>query len=169
VNNWTPLWNFCVESSLWDESDLVVKVFLTMMAIKDADHVVRFSAYQIARKARKTEVEVLEALKVLSSPDTKRLEPQEYEGRRIKAVEDGWLVLNGEKYREMVQEEMRKARNRRAQAAHRQREKEKAMKSGKPLAGENSAVSAMANGDHAAADAITTQALPETMERAPGD
>lgn len=170
MNTWAPLWNGIVDSSIWDEPDYVVKVFLTMMAIKDADHIVRCTAYQIARKARKTETEVLEALKVLSNPDTLRLEKQEHEGRRIKAVEDGWLILNGEKYREKVQIEMRKARNRRAQAAFRQRQKEREMRSGKPLPGEGTAARAMENGDQASADAITSAALPdEKEERAPGD
>lgn len=125
MNSWAPLWSFCVESSLWDEPDFVVKIFLTMMAVKDGDHICRFTAYQIGRKARKTEAEVLTALKILSSPDTKRKEKQQYDGRRIEAVEDGWLILNGEKYREMVSIEMTKARNRRSQKAFRERQKQK--------------------------------------------
>ena len=127
MNTWAPLWSFCVESSLWDEPDYVVKVFLTMLAVKDQDNVVRFTAYQIGRKARKTESEVLDALKILSSPDKRRIERQKYEGRRIEAVEDGWLILNGAKYHEMVREEMRKNRLRKAQANHR------AKLAGKPL------------------------------------
>jgi len=57
----------------------------------------------------------LDALRILSEPDLRRKENQEHEGRRIKAVDDGWLVINGEKYRDKVREEMKKARNRRAQ------------------------------------------------------
>lgn len=124
MNTWAPLWSGIVESSIWDEEDFVVKVFLTMLALKDSDHVVRKSAYQLGRLARKDEGEVLEALKILSSPDTKRLEKQPFEGRRIRAVEDGWLILNGEKYRSMISREMKKARNRRAQAAFRKRKAE---------------------------------------------
>ncbi len=123
MKNWAPLWNSIVESSIWDEPDVVMKVFVTMMAVKDSDHIVRKSAYQIAFLARKTEVEVLDALKVLSSPDTKRIGPQPHEGRRIQAVEEGWLILNGEKYRAMVQLEAKRARNRRAQAAFRERKR----------------------------------------------
>lgn len=110
-----------VDSSLWDEPDYVCKIFLTMMALKDYDHIVRQTAYGLAKKARKTEQEVLDALKVLSSPDTKRKEHQPFDGRRIKAVPDGWLILNGDKYRQLVQDEMRRARNRRAQQAYRDR------------------------------------------------
>lgn len=158
MNTWSPLWSFCVESSLWDEPDYVVKVFLTMMAVKDEDHIVRFSAYQLAHKARKTETEVLDALKILSSPDTRRLEKQEFNGRRIKAVEDGWLILNGSKYREMVSIEMKKARDRKAAKAY--RERQKAIKnSGKPLPGEIAAIRAMENGDSEAAEAIAAASV----------
>lgn len=96
-----------------------------MLALKDSDHIVRLNAYQLGQRSRKSEVEVLEALKVLSSPDTKRVEGQEFEGRRIRSVEEGWLILNGEKYREKVQLEMRRARNRRAQAKWREKQKSK--------------------------------------------
>lgn len=140
-----------MDSSLWDEPDFVVKVFLTMMALKDADHIVRLTAYQIGRNARKTEPEVIEALKVLSEPDTRRLEKQDFNGRRIEKVEDGWLILNGQKYRDMVSEEMKKARNRRAQAAWRDRQK---MKKGGPLPGEDAYIKALERGDEAGAAKI---------------
>lgn len=113
-----------MESSLWEEPDYVVKIFMTMLAKKDSDHIYRGTAFALGKQANKPEAEVLKALQVLSSPDKRRMEHQEYDGRRIKAVEDGWLILNGERYREMVSEEMRKARNRRSQAAWRARQKE---------------------------------------------
>jgi len=148
MNTWAPLWNGIVDSSIWDEPDYVIKVFVTMMALKDADHVVRLTAYQIGKRSKKDEREVLDALKILSSPDTKRLEKQAHDGRRIMAVEEGWLILNGEKYRAMVSLEMKRARNRRAQKAWRERQKSK------PLPGENVAVAAESRGDMATVDAI---------------
>jgi len=102
MNTWAPLFSKIVDSSLWCEPDFVVKVFITMMAKKDADHIVRGSAFNIASWARKTEKETLEALRILSSPDTRRLEPQPFEGRRIERVEDGWLVLNGKAYQDLM-------------------------------------------------------------------
>ncbi len=89
MDRYAPLFSMIVESSLWDEEDYVVKVFLTMLALKDCDHVVRSNAYRLSRLARKTEKEVLSALKVLSNPDKKREEPQEFEGRRIEKVDGG--------------------------------------------------------------------------------
>jgi len=129
MNTWSPLFSKIVDSSLWHESDQVVKIFLTMLAKKDADHVVRANAYNIGQWARKTESEVLEALKILSSPDTGRIEPQPFEGRRIAKVDDGWLILNGQAYENL----MRQA-NRRAYKTAWQRDKRAA---GKLLPGEN--------------------------------
>jgi hypothetical protein len=148
-----------VDSSIWDEPDYVVKVFLTMLALKDSDHIVRLNAYQIGQRSRKTELEVLDALKILSSPDTRRVEPQEFDGRRIQSVEDGWLILNGQKYREMVSKERVKARNRRAQEAWRQRQKAKNVD--KPAKGEIEYLRAEQNGaSEAELDHIVTQHLP---------
>lgn len=117
------MWSGIVDSSIWDEEDYILKVFLTMLARKDADHIYRGNAYNLHTQSRKSEEQVLNALQVLSSPDTKRKEKQPYDGRRIKAVEEGWLILNGEKYRAQVALEMKRARNRKAQAAYRDRQK----------------------------------------------
>jgi hypothetical protein len=124
VNTFAPLFNKIVDSSLWCEADHVVKVFLTMMAKKDSDMVVRGSAFNISQWAKKTEAETLDALKILSSPDTKRIEPQPFEGRRIKRVEDGWLILNGKFYRDLMVKENERARKRRWAAEKRAQERE---------------------------------------------
>jgi hypothetical protein len=157
MNTWAPIWSTIVDSSLWEEDGDVVKVFVTMLAVKDADHVCRLDAYRIAKKCnfrgkdgRVDEIKVLDILKVLASPDKRRVAEQEFEGRRIKAVEDGWLVLNGEKYRSMVKREMERARWRRAQALRRQKRKG----NGKPLAGELAAMKALEAGDEATYDRL---------------
>ena len=127
MNTWTPLWSGIVESSLWEESGDVVKVFMTLLARKDSDDICRLNAFNIHRICNIGEVEVLEILKVLASPDTRRIEKQEHDGRRIQAVDGGWFILNGQKYRDMVERERKQARWRRAQANQR------AVKAGKPL------------------------------------
>lgn len=123
MNTWAPLWSGIVESSLWEESGDVVKVFMTLLARKDADHICRLSAYKIHKLCNIDELDVLDILRVLASPDKRRREQQEFDGRRIEAVEDGWLILNGAKYRQMVSDEMRKARLRRAQANFREKKR----------------------------------------------
>lgn len=101
MDSWAPLFSKIVESSIWDEDDLICKVWITLLALKDADHVVRKNLYQIARAARKTQEDVSRALKVLAGPDNRR-PGQEHDGARIQLVEDGWLVLNGQVYQDMM-------------------------------------------------------------------
>lgn len=126
MNTWTPVFGSIVDSSIWAESDLVVKVFVTMLAKRGADNVVYASAYQIGHWARKTEKEALEALQVLASPDKKRLEPQKFEGRRIQKVEGGWLILNGQHYQEVMRSMNRKNYKATKEREYRRRRKDKA-------------------------------------------
>ena len=160
MNTWTPLFSKIVDSSVWTEPDNVVKVFLTMMALKDADQVVRYNAFAIGQRAHKTEEEVLEALEVLSAPDKKRIEPQPHEGRRVEKVDGGWLLLNGQYY-----EDLMRSINRRAYKAGKQREYRAR---GKPLAGEVATLKHEGNGDQAAADRAAEASLPESARGLPG-
>jgi hypothetical protein len=133
MKNWVPLWNGLVDSSLWQEPDHVFRVFMAMMTLKDADHIVRLDSHKLARRLhmQKDYPKVADALKILSEPD--RFQPdQEFQGRRIKLVAEGYLILNADKYREMMKIEMQRARNRQAQAAWRARQKK-----GVALPGEN--------------------------------
>ena len=125
MNTYAPLFKGLVESSIWLEPDTVRIVWITMLALKDRDHVVRHNAFQIGRFAVKSEQEVIEALKVLSSPDTRRIEPQPFEGRRIERVESGWLILNGEKYFQQAKLTYKIISNRDAVARHRANHPEK--------------------------------------------
>src|SRR5258708_34246058 len=109
MNTYTPLFSQIVDSSIWCESDIVCKVFLTLLAKQDADHVVRGTAFNISIWARKTEQEVIDALAVLGSPDTKRLEPQPFNGSGDQKVEDAWLFLTGGKYQQIKFEGKRRA------------------------------------------------------------
>lgn len=131
MNRFAPLFSQIVDSSLWEEKLSVRIVFLTMLAKKDCDHVVRGTLYNLHRWANVSQEEVMEAIKVLESPDERRrLEKQEFEGRRIEKVEGGWKILNGAKYeREMqrIAEQVRKAKWAR---------EHRAMKAGTPLPGE---------------------------------
>jgi len=94
-----------------------------MLALKDKDHVVRYTAYQLGSRAHMPEAEVLECLETLSKPDTKRIEPQPFEGRRIQKVEDGWLILNGQLYANIVKKMQERAYKSRWQANKRAEQK----------------------------------------------
>lgn len=125
MNYYVPVFAKIVDSSLWSEPDFVVKVFITMLVKKDKDGVVRANAFNIAQWSRKSEDEVLKALKILSSPDKKRIEPQANDGRRIQRVEDGWLILNASFYQDLMRQANRREYQRKKQAEYRAKVKPK--------------------------------------------
>lgn len=114
-----------VDSSLWKEKLSVRVMFLTILSLKDADHICRFDAYQLHQKANLTPVEALEAIEVLKNHDTQRPKEfaQEFEGRRIQEVPEGFLVLNGQKYRDKMQKAKIRAYKTDWQANKREEEK----------------------------------------------
>ena len=122
MTGWVPIVSDIVDSSLWDEPDYVIKVFLSMLAKKDADFIVWGDIYTIAKHANKRDriEEVLEAIRILESPDTKKpLVKQKFDGRRIEAVTGGWKILNGPKYQQLVSDFREKKRKREWAAKHR--------------------------------------------------
>ena len=123
MNTWAPIFASIVDSSLWDEDDAVCKVFITILAKKEMDQVYRGTAYRLGKQTGKTEEEIERVLKILCNPDKRRREAQEFDGRRLRKVEGGWLVLNGEKYERLMREEMERLRWRKAQAKAREKKK----------------------------------------------
>lgn len=125
AEHWCPVFEAIIDSSIWEEPDYVRIVFLTMLFKKDHQHMVYGTAFNIASWARKTEVEVLKALKILSSPDRRRIEKQEHDGIRIQKVADRqWFILNGKKYQDLMVENNERSRKRRWAAEKRAQEKE---------------------------------------------
>lgn len=160
MDRYTPIWSKIVDSSLWTEPDFVVKIFLTMLAKKDRDNIVRGNAFNIGSWARKSEAEAIEALEILSSPDKKRLEPQKYDGRRIEKVDEGWLILNGEYYQDMMIKANRREYKRNKQAEYR--------KKGAPITGEASTMRATKAGATVEqTDEMTKLALPDRLQEQP--
>lgn len=155
MTRYCPIFSDIVDSSIWDEEDFVVKVFITMLAKMDRDFVVRGTAYNISKWSRKTEIEVLNALKILSSPDKKRLEPQPHEGRRIEKTQDGyWLILNGKKY----QEEMQRINRREYQ---RQWAESRRNKKSTPSPLERAYEKAAMDGNEALCDELAASGIPD--------
>jgi hypothetical protein len=121
MSQYFPVFEDIVDSSLWEEPDFVVKVFLTMLAKKKRGGFVWGTVFNLSRWAKMSEEKAAEALKVLESPDTRRLEPQEFDGRRIEKVEGGWLILNAETYQKKMQEVNARLSNAERQARYRER------------------------------------------------
>lgn len=87
-------------SSVWMESHATVRVWLTMLARADANGYVAASVPGLAHIAHVTREECEQALGVLLAPDADS-RTKDHDGRRIEAVDGGWVVLNARKYRDL--------------------------------------------------------------------
>jgi hypothetical protein len=91
-----------LDSSIWLESNPTRIVWLTFLAAMDETGFAQFAAVgNLANRARVTIEEAEEAVRILSRPDGSSSDP-ENNGRRIERVDGGWIVLNAEKYRDIV-------------------------------------------------------------------
>ncbi len=96
---WVKLWRQIVTSSVWVEDDATLRVWIAMLATMDSDEVVRASVPGMASLCRISIEQMRHAVSILSAPDPDSRSPTD-DGRRIRAVEGGWFVINAEKYRE---------------------------------------------------------------------
>lgn len=119
---YTKLFSELIMSTVWREPDHVRILWITMLALKDhRTHVVRSSIPGLADAARISMDQCIQALEVLQSVDPYS-RTTDFDGRRIQTVDGGWLILNGEKYKNILdaddrreyqrvkQQEYRKAR-----------------------------------------------------------
>jgi len=117
--NYVPIFSTIVDSSLWKEPAHVCKMFITMLALKDREQRVPHTSWTLAQKANLTAEEAAEALRILSEPDTRKRplvegeKPQPHEGRRIELLPDGqgWKILNGSYYQEVMRQINHRARS----------------------------------------------------------
>lgn len=108
-----------------------------MLALADADGVVRASIGGLAHAARVTREDCAAALATLESPDPDS-RSEEFEGRRIEKIDGGFRLLNFPKYREARSDEERKEymrlymQNYRKQHVSKRKQKVNSVSSGKP-------------------------------------
>lgn len=118
MNGYTKLFADIVTSTIWNEPNDCRVMWITMLALKERDNVVRATVPFLA-KASNISLEACEVyLERFQQPD-KYSRSQEHEGRRITPVEGGWLILNGQKYQDKLNGEYRKEQVREAVARHR--------------------------------------------------
>jgi hypothetical protein len=108
MSGFTKLWAEITDSSIWNEDDKTRIVWITMLARMGPDYVVRASVGGLAHLARVSREDCEKALEKLSSPDPDSRSSEE-EGRRIKKVEGGFFMINGEKFRQRRGDEEKKA------------------------------------------------------------
>jgi len=97
-------------------------MWVTFLALKDRDGIVHSTLPGMKKDSGLTLEEAAHAIKVLEDPDL-LTNTQEFEGRRIKKIKDGWLVLNHQYYKDMIQDEQRRRYNAEKQREYRLKEK----------------------------------------------
>jgi hypothetical protein len=156
TESFVPIFSPVINSSLWEESAATRLVFLTMLSLKDRDHIFRCKTIEgAARSANLALDDVRAAINVLESPD-RRNSDQPHEGRRIARTPEGWLILNGQKYQDKMQEIFRRGYKARWMAQQRavKKARRRLSRPGTPLPGETQYCAALAAGDTARADRI---------------
>jgi hypothetical protein len=158
MSGYTKVFASLLDSTVWGLGKEARLLWITLLLKKDRGQVVRASLPGLAHSARLTVGEVELALEELLAPD-KYSQSREHEGRRIERVEGGWLVVNGEKYRDMLNLDDRREYQRLKQAEYRVRRRNAAWK--KPLKGERAYLRAEKDGaTEAQCDSITMETLP---------
>lgn len=104
---YTKLFNSILASTIWEEDDKTRIVWITLLAMADKFGVADGSVPGIATLARVSVADCQKALGKLQAPD-KDSRSDEYEGRRIRKIDGGWLILNHEKYRAKIDDDERR-------------------------------------------------------------
>ena len=120
---YTKLFGDIVTSTIWQEPAGCRVLWITILALKDRDHICRATVPSLAQLSGISIDDCEKWLEKFQKPD-KYSRSQEHAGRRIEAVDGGWFVLNAGKYQERMSKEERREQNRKSQAALRERQRE---------------------------------------------
>ena len=107
-----------IHSSIWCEDAETKVVWITMLALADMHGVVSARAPGISSQSGVSIDKVRRVLVLLESPDGDS-RSQEFAGRRIATCDEGFLILNYDKYRARRDPEKRRMQVREAVARHR--------------------------------------------------
>lgn len=128
-----------LDSSIWSEPHATRIVWITMLAMADADGVVSASVSGLARRAVVTRDECEAALETFLAPDPDSSDGTS--GERIERVRGGWRILNHGHYRRLGSQEDRKEKARdRAARSYAKKSAEK-RREAQPLASASASVS----------------------------
>lgn len=120
MSGYTKLFSSILASTIWREDDKTRIVWITMLAMSNKDGMVEGSIPGLADMARVTVDDCKGALSKLMSPD-EYSRTKAFEGRRVKEVDGGWLILNHAVYRAKLSADERREYNRIKQAEWRQK------------------------------------------------
>jgi hypothetical protein len=161
MSGFAMLWSKTLDSSIWvKESKETRLVWVTMLMMKDSDGVIQASKVGLADRAKVSERECLEALRILTSPDPNDTSGVEG-GRRVQEIPGGWQIVNHDRYRFSTEAKREVWRQQKAQQRERERLQASRKKGlpgvGKPLHGEVAAVKALEGGDEVEFDRIAAE------------
>ena len=123
MSGYTKAFRSLLTSSVWGEPDTTRIVWITLMLEADQDGIVEASVPGLARLAVVSREACETALATFLAPDPDS-RTKEHEGRRIAAVDGGWVLLNHPKYRSKSSPDERRAKD--AERKRQQREGEAA-------------------------------------------
>lgn len=99
MSGYTKLFNSIITSTIWQEKKHVRVVWITMLAMSDAEGNVDGSVPGLANVARVTLEECKDALERLKAPDPYSRTITN-SGSRIQDIDGGWHIINRVKYRD---------------------------------------------------------------------
>lgn len=106
-DGFTKLFSSIVTSSIWGEDDKTRIIWITMLALADADGYVAASIIGLANIARTSIEDTQKAIDKLASPD-RYSRTKDHDGRRIIEAQGGYFILNYSVYRDRARIENRK-------------------------------------------------------------
>jgi hypothetical protein len=118
MSGYTKLFSSILASTVWREDKDTRIVWITLLAMADRNGMAEGSIPGLADFARLSVDETRKALIKLESPDPDS-RTQVDEGRRIRTVDGGWLLVNHAKYRAKMNEDDRREYKRVKQAQYR--------------------------------------------------
>jgi hypothetical protein len=101
MTGYTKLYNSILASTIWDEDAATRITWITMLAMSGPDGTVEGSIPGLAHQARLSIAETEAALEKLKAPDP-HSRSKEFDGRRIREIDGGWLIINRLKYRDKI-------------------------------------------------------------------
>ena len=120
MSGYTKLFSEIVDSSIWREPSDICKVWITLLALSDADGYIRGSPGWLAGKAHVSLATCEEALGKFQHPDHESRTPDN-DGKRIDRLEDGWLILNYLEFRDRLSNDPKAQATRERVRKHRER------------------------------------------------
>lgn len=152
AGGFTKLFSSIVTSSIWCQDDVVLRVWIAMLATCDSDGIVEGSVPGFASMSRVTNEQMEHAIEVLSSPD-EYSRTKDKDGRRIEAIGGGWQIVNYRAYRD-------KGQAKEGSRAPYMRNRRAAQASQEPATGRNALQQTVTSGTEAEAEAEKIKDIP---------